>query len=77
MSDEYEHKLEAKSDIVSDTSSISIEVNLLDFDGDLYDQKLKIEFVKRIRDECKFSDIDELKSALYRDEKFTREILKS
>ncbi|MBM71281.1 MAG: riboflavin biosynthesis protein RibF [Crocinitomicaceae bacterium] len=62
---------------VSDTSSISIEVNLLDFDGDLYNQKLKIEFVKRIRDERKFSDIDELKSALDSDEKFTREILKS
>ena len=62
---------------VSETSSISIEVNLLDFDGDLYGQKLKIKFVKRIRDERKFSDVDELKSALESDEKFTREILKS
>ena len=62
---------------VSDTSSISIEVNLLDFNGDLYGQKLKIEFVKKIRDERKFSDVDELKSALESDAKFTREILKS
>ena len=32
-----------------------LEVHLLDFDSDLYNQRLEIHFVKRLRDEKKFS----------------------
>ena len=44
-----------------------IEVNLFDFDGDLYGQILRVSFIDRIRDEEKFSGLDELKAQLERD----------
>ena len=61
---------------VSFSNDISIEVFLLDFEGDLYGQNLEVEFVQRIRCEQKFSDITELKKALQEDEKFVRKNLK-
>ena len=61
---------------VSTSHDLSIEVFLLDFEGDLYGQNLEVEFVQRIRGEQKFSDITELKKALQEDEKFVRQNLK-
>ena len=42
----------------------TVEAHLLDFDGDLYDQPLTVEFVARLRDEQKFNGLDELKAQL-------------
>ena len=53
----------------------SIEVFLFDFCGDLYGSELRIYFVSRIRDERKFSGIDELKAAIAADVARCREIL--
>lgn len=47
--------------------NIKIEVNIFDFDKDIYGEFLKIEFVKRIRDEQKFANLEELKLALAND----------
>lgn len=47
--------------------NVKIEVNIFDFDKDIYDEILKVEFIKRIRDEQKFANLDELKSALAND----------
>ena len=44
-----------------------IEVNIFDFDGDLYGQTLKVWFIDRIRDEVKFSGLEALKEQLQRD----------
>lgn len=41
-------------------SSVRLEVHLLDFDGDLYGQRLVVGLVDRIRDERRFSSIDAL-----------------
>ena len=38
----------------------SVEAYLLDFDRDIYDQYLKLEFVSRIRDEVKFESVEAL-----------------
>jgi riboflavin kinase/FMN adenylyltransferase len=38
----------------------SIEVYLLDFQGNLYDATLKIEFLKRLRDEIRFATVADL-----------------
>ena len=46
---------------------IKVEVNIFDFDKDIYGEALKVEFVKRIRDEEKFANLDELKLAIARD----------
>ena len=45
----------------------SIESYVFDFDGDLYGDVLRVRFLHRIRDERKFSGIDELKAQIERD----------
>lgn len=45
----------------------TIEVNIFDFDMDIYDKEITIEFISRIRDEKKFASIDELKAQLATD----------
>lgn len=47
--------------------NIKIEVNIFNFDQDIYGKELKLEFVKRIRDEKKFANLEELKQALAND----------
>lgn len=46
---------------------VTVEAHLLDFDGDLYDQPLTVQFVARLRDEQKFSGLDALKAQLAQD----------
>ncbi len=55
----------------------SLEVNLFDFNDDIYGQNVKIEFIKRIRDEKKFSGLQELKEQLSMDKKVAADILNS
>ena len=45
----------------------TIEVHLLDFEGDLYGQNIRVNFIKRVRDEQKFSGIDELSEQIRKD----------
>lgn len=52
-----------------------IEVNLFNFDGDLYGQTLKVEFLDRIRDEEKFPGLEALKEQLIRDREEAKKIL--
>lgn len=49
-----------------------IEVNIFDFNGDLYGKRLFIEWHTFIRDEKKFSTIDDLVSQIKQDEKDIR-----
>ena len=53
----------------------TIEVNLLGFDGDLYEQVLTLEFVAWLRDEQKFAGLDALKTQLALDAQATRTAL--
>lgn len=46
-----------------------IEVNIFDFDSDIYDQTIRIALRKRLRDEKKFSGLDALKEQLAIDKK--------
>lgn len=46
---------------------IKIEVNIFDFDKDIYGEPIKVEFVKWIRNEEKFANLEELKHALAND----------
>ncbi len=45
----------------------TIEVHLLDFEGDLYDERLTLHIEKRLRDEYKFASLDELKYQIEKD----------
>ena len=47
--------------------SLSVEVHLLDFQGDLYGTRLDVAFVSRIRDERRFASVDELKAQIASD----------
>ena len=44
-----------------------IEVFLIDFDGDLYGQTLRVDFLRRVRDARKFASADELVAQMQRD----------
>lgn len=52
-----------------------IEVNLFDFDGNLYGKKLTVRFIDRIRDEVKFEGLTELKAQLEMDREQAKAIL--
>ena len=54
-----------------------IEVNLFDFDGDLYGKQITVRFIDRIRDEVKFEGLSELKAQLERDREKAKELLKA
>ena len=45
----------------------TIEVNIFDFSGDLYNKNIRIEFLKFIRDEIKFDNTEELQNQLIED----------
>ncbi len=52
-----------------------LEVHVLDWDGDLYDQKVRTTFVARLRDEAKYEGIDALLVQIHRDIDDTRRLL--
>ena len=51
-----------------------LEAHLLDFDGDLYDEKVKLSFTHFLRGERKFENIDALKMQLKLDIEQTRAV---
>jgi riboflavin kinase / FMN adenylyltransferase len=57
------------------TPALTVEAHLLDFDGDLYDATLKVEFVRRLREERRFPDSDSLSRQMTEDIKQARRIL--
>jgi riboflavin kinase/FMN adenylyltransferase len=46
---------------------VSVEAYLLDFDGDLYDRRLRLEILDRLRDEQRFATIDALVQQIHAD----------
>jgi riboflavin kinase/FMN adenylyltransferase len=53
----------------------TVEVHILDFDKDIYGDTIRVNFIKRIRDEIKFSGIDQLSEQIHKDVKTARDIL--
>ncbi|WP_375562094.1 bifunctional riboflavin kinase/FAD synthetase [Bernardetia sp. OM2101] len=54
----------------------TIEVNIFDFDKDIYDKNLTLQFVKFLREEEKYNSLDELKIQLAKDKEESLEVLK-
>ena len=50
-----------------DGKAMTIEMNLFDFDQDIYDEFIQIEIHQRIRDEQKFGSLKELQNQLQKD----------
>lgn len=57
-------------------NKLSIEVHLLDFDQDIYNQKIQVNILERLRDEQKFESFEALKSQLEVDKQNTIEYFK-
>lgn len=51
------------------TNPITIEINIFDFNQDIYDKRICIGFIDKIRDQQKFNSLDDLKNALSNDKK--------
>ncbi len=49
------------------------EVHLFDFEGDLYGRRMQVEYVKKLRNEEHFEDIDDLVRQMREDERQARE----
>lgn len=49
------------------TTVVSIEAYLLDFDGDIYDRDIRVDFLHKLRDERRFDAVDELVAQMRRD----------
>ncbi|MEX1035459.1 MAG: bifunctional riboflavin kinase/FAD synthetase [Sneathiella sp.] len=58
-----------------DKKDVLLEVHLLDWSGELYDQSIRVAFVDYIRPEMKFGGIDELTAQIARDVEKARKIL--
>ncbi|MGH8125466.1 MAG: bifunctional riboflavin kinase/FAD synthetase [Rhodanobacteraceae bacterium] len=54
-----------------------LEVHLFDFEGDLYGQRIGVEFVARLRDEEKFASLAALRAQMDRDAAQARRVLNS
>lgn len=50
-----------------DGLKLTVEANILDFDADIYGEEVRLEFVRRVRPEMKFSGLDELKARIAAD----------
>jgi len=55
----------------------TLEAFLFDFSGDLYGRRLRIEFLKKLRDEAPFASLDELAAQIGRDCEEAREFFLS
>ncbi len=60
---------------VNQVSEPLLEVHLFDFEGDLYGQRMAVEFVAKLRDEEKFDGLEPLKAQMALDSRRAREAL--
>ena len=57
---------------IDNSLSTHIEVHLFDFSKDIYNQKIRVSLIERVRNEQKFADVNTLKHQLATDEIFVR-----
>ena len=56
---------------------LSVETHILDFDQNIYGKKIKLNFIKRLRNEKRFSSIEALAAQIKRDIEEARKILQN
>jgi riboflavin kinase/FMN adenylyltransferase len=56
-------------------SEKSIEINFFDFEGNLYDKKIQVGILHRIRDEHKFNSVEELQQQLAKDKEVSLDLI--
>jgi riboflavin kinase/FMN adenylyltransferase len=60
-----------------DANRLTVEVNIFDFKEDIYNEIITLYFVERIRDEKKFTGLEQLKEQLNRDKESARKLLET
>ena len=60
---------------INNGNDLSIEVHILDFQGDIYNQKMRLEFIEFLRPEVKFDSVDELIAQMHKDKEETIKVL--
>ena len=60
---------------INNGNDLSIEVHILDFQGDIYNQKMRLEFIEYLRPEVKFDSVDELIAQMHKDKEETIKVL--
>ncbi len=58
-----------------DDHVFTVEVHIIDFDGNIYGDSIRVNFIQRLRDEIKFESIDALSDQIRRDVVQARQIL--
>jgi riboflavin kinase/FMN adenylyltransferase len=62
---EFHGMLSVGKNPTTDTDGlVKIEVNIFDFDSEIYTKNIRISFIKRLRDEAKFDNLEKLKEQL-------------
>lgn len=61
---------------VEENGTPNLETLILDFDNDIYDEEIKVEFIQFIRPEIKFENISDLSKRIEEDKEEARSILK-
>jgi len=56
-------------------SAVSVEVHLLDYSGDLYGQRVRVQFLERLRPEQRFGSVPELTAQIRRDVEAARAVV--
>jgi len=67
----------AKPDVAGEKPDLLVETHLFDFDGDLYDKKMEVLFIEKLRDERRFPDVQALVEQIQKDESKARAILRA
>lgn len=62
---------------VTDSGKIKLEVYIFDFDEDIYGRHIRVDFLKKIRDEEKFPDLESLKKQIAQDADDARRFLET
>lgn len=60
---------------INNGTDLSIEVHILDFEGDIYNQKMRIEFIGFLRPETKFDSTEELVLQIQKDKEEAIKVL--
>ncbi|MDB5803178.1 MAG: riboflavin kinase [Betaproteobacteria bacterium] len=62
---------------VTNSGLVKLEVYIFDFDQDIYGKHIRVDFLKKIRDEEKFPDLDSLKKQIAQDADDARRFLET
>ena len=62
---------------VTDSGEMRLEVFIFDFQADIYGKHIRVDFLKKIRDEEKYRDLDTLKRQIEQDAQDARRFLQS